>query len=97
MHDSLPEGALVIGGCHTHGDYSRISRVTGSITRTSASKDVFNSDNFSRSDLQRYNQIYDDIRTANPQIKGLNWMGYLGTPSGVFKAYNTATGVEYEL
>lgn len=94
LWDTLPEGSLVVGEYHTHSDYSRKSRLTGEFVRVkNPAKDVYNSDNFSPSDNIRYQQIYIGITSKNPNITGLNWVGYIGTPSGTLKAYDTATSV----
>ncbi len=98
VYDSLPKGALAVGEYHTHGDYSKISRRTGRPVRVSrASRDQYNSNNFSGSDKLRYSQIYNGLISANPNVSGLNWFGYLGTPSGAFKAYDSAAGSEYDI
>lgn len=73
-----------MGDYHTHADYSVVDRKTGVAIRTSdPSKDDFNSDNFSSTDIRGI--IEDGKNNAE-------YRGYLGTPSGKFKVYDPATG-----
>jgi len=57
--------------------------VTGDIVRTDALHDEFNSHNFSSGDLK----LYSDLSISFPGFKG-----YLGTPSGLFKVFDPASG-----
>ena len=83
----VPKGDVVVGDYHTHGDYS-FRDTTGVITRTTASKDTFNSDNFSPSDSK---WIKHDAGGNSA------YRGYLGTPSGVFKVYDPVGNDYYEI
>jgi hypothetical protein len=82
----VPQGALVVGDYHTHGDYSRV--VNGNPMRTRAALDQFNSDHFSTSDILGIQSDGRGIPT---------YRGYLGTPSGVFRVFDPATGTQYIL
>jgi hypothetical protein len=63
--------------------------VTKEVVRTSdPKKDDFNSDNFSP----------DDFRGIRADAKGNpGYKGYLGTPSGAYKAFDPSTGIVTEL
>jgi hypothetical protein len=78
-----PDGTTVAGDYHTHGDYSMRDPVPGDIVRTDAAHDRYNSDNFSDGDIS-------GIRSDGAGIPG--YKGYLGTPSGVFKVFDPASG-----
>jgi len=72
--DAIPEGATEVGFYHTHGDYSREDG-----TRTTKDNDYFGSDKFS----------YGDFIGFDRESKGkTEYHMYLGTPSGVFLAYD---------
>ncbi len=83
FEEPVPEGAVLMGDYHAHGDYSTIDPKTGAAIRTSdPMRDDFNSDNFS----------YTDIEGITNDGKGNDkYRGYLGTPSGKFKRYNPST------
>jgi RHS repeat-associated protein len=82
----VPEGAVIVGDYHTHGDYSIVDS-NGRIVRTGdPTRDHFNSDNFSTGD---YRGIKADAGGNRA------YRGYLGTPSGVFKAYDPVGNREY--
>lgn len=84
-----PPGSTVLGDYHTHGDYSTADPTTGAAVRTSdPSRDDFDSDNFSTSDLT-------GIARDGAGVPG--YTGYLGTPSGTFRRYDPATGNDTEL
>lgn len=87
--DLVPEGVKILAVYHTHGDYSLLDPTTGQAIRTSNPlQDDFNSDHFSRQDrltLDRYS-------TVRPGVKG-----YLGTPSGIYKAYDTTDKSVYRI
>jgi hypothetical protein len=79
-----PAGTQIAGDYHTHADYSTKDPKTGAAVRTTdASKDAFNSDNFSTQDKA------DSTKQGYP--------GYLGTPSGTFRKYDPATGSDTKL
>jgi RHS repeat-associated protein len=79
-----PAGTQVVGSYHTHADYS--VDVGGVPRRTSNARlDDFNSDNFSRTDINNANAR----GAAIPGYTG----SYLGTPSGVFREYNPMSRV----
>ena len=85
----VPEDAIIVGDYHTHADYSLIDPQTGAVIRTGdPARDAFNSDHYSYSD---YRGIAADA-AGNP-----NYRGYLGTPSGTFKAYDPVGNREYEI
>ena len=76
----VPSGAVIVGDYHTHGDYSIYNLKTGAAIRSSNPlNDQFNSDYFSKGD---YRGISIDARRSP------DYRGYLGTPSGVFRAFN---------
>jgi hypothetical protein len=81
---SAPKGTTVYGDYHTHGDYSRPGP-NGTMIRTDAAHDRYNSDHFSSVDMQ---QNRDSAR-SNPAFRG-----YLGTPSGALLIYNPITNRE---
>jgi len=86
----------VLGDYHTHSAYSIVDPKTNKIVRTDDPKrDSFNSDNFSRHDLAGIKQDAKGRPGFNGGWPG--YKGYLGTPSGVFKVYDPATGKEYIL
>jgi RHS repeat-associated protein len=103
---SCPTGTEKVGDYHTHGQYSTIGR-SGPVATADPTKDQYNSDNFSQTDLDG---IADDAvkRSAaaivqsflhpvsNPDFKQ-DYKGYLGTPSGTFKTYAPFTGVRANL
>lgn len=79
-----PVGSSVVGDYHTHADYSTADPLTHRAVRTSdPARDDFNSDDFSATDRA-------GIAADGNGIGG--YKGYLGTPSGVFKVYDPATG-----
>ena len=85
-HDSqpydatIPAGTVAVGEYHTHGDYS--IRRNGKAVRTSDPKrDDYNSDNFSGGDKT------GAMERSREAPKGYKM--YLGTPSGVFRVYDT--------
>lgn len=67
-----------MGDYHTHGDYSN------SEGRTEPEEDTYGSDDFSRGDVDQY---HDEAES-----RGIPYVGYLGTPSGTYLKYDTATG-----
>jgi hypothetical protein len=76
--DPVPAGYTEVGVYHCHGDYS--VQVNGKAVRTSdPTRDDFNSDNFSPTDRNYFN------RRGIP-----GYVGYLGTPSGTFRRYDTS-------
>ena len=72
---TLPEDSVIVGTYHTHGDYSRYT-ANGSIVRTTAEKDEFNSDKFSADDVAWY--------TEDRKGRDERFSMYLGTPGGDF-------------
>ena len=71
------------GYWHTHGNYSRRDG-----TPTTKENDYFNSNDFSP----------DDKNAAKISGQGkTEYRGYVGTPSGVFKGYNSKNGITYNL
>ena len=86
----VPDGAIIVGDYHTHGDYSSYNYETNTVIGTgNKATDVFNSDNFSTG---KGGDILG-IRASAPA--GGIYRGYLGTPSGVYKAYNPYTDSQY--
>jgi hypothetical protein len=84
-----PPGSTVVGDYHTHGDYSTADPATGAAVRTSdPARDDFNSDQFSTT---------DKTGIANDGAGNPEYRGYLGTPSGVFRQYDPATGSDTTL
>jgi RHS repeat-associated protein len=80
----VPKTGTIVGDYHTHGDYSH--QVGGNVVRTTAAMDAFNSNNFSAA----------DIRGITADAVGIpSYRGYLGTPSGVFRAYDPHAGHQY--
>jgi hypothetical protein len=76
----VPAGCTEVGVYHCHGDYS--VQVNGKAVRTSdPARDDFNSDNFSAPDRRYFNE-------RCKQRPG--YIGYLGTPSGAFRRYDTS-------
>ena len=76
--------SYLVGDYHTHGNYSAFDE-SGNLTSVPKAKDGFNSDNFSLKDK------FD--ATAFALRNGLShYKIYLGTPSGSYLSYNTATG-----
>lgn len=76
----VPKGSVIVGDYHTHADYATVDPATGTAIRTSnPALDLFNSDNFSTGD---YRGITVDAAGIS------DYRGYLGTPSGVFRAFN---------
>ncbi|OFJ48201.1 hypothetical protein BA896_003595 [Janthinobacterium lividum] len=71
------------GYWHTHGNYS-----TENGTPTTKEKDYYDSNNFSRADI--------DIAKSKG-IGKFEYRGYLGTPSGALKGYNSKNGKIYNL
>jgi RHS repeat-associated protein len=82
---TAPEGTTVVGDYHTHGDYSRPILFGLFVVRTSATKDAYDSDHFSDTDMS---QNRESAR-SNPEFRG-----YLGTPSGALLVYNPITDRE---
>ncbi|MCV2884641.1 DUF4329 domain-containing protein [Aestuariibacter sp. AA17] len=83
----VPKGAKVLGDYHTHGDYSTYDWDTKRAIRTGDPKrDDFRSDYFSEND---YKGIRHDSKG------GPRYRGYLGTPSGTFRAYDPTNDKEY--
>lgn len=82
----VPPGAGIVGcDYHTHGDYSALT--SGRASRVfSPSSNQLGSDGFSIPD---YRGIVRDAN-FNPAYRG-----YLGTPSGVFRAYDPVRNHEY--
>ena len=80
--DLVPKGSVIVGNYHTHGDYSIYDQETGAFIRTGdPARDDLNSDNFSSGDIR--------VCTINAE------RGYLGTPSGVFRAYDPIEKRDY--
>jgi hypothetical protein len=80
--DLVPKGSVIVGNYHTHGDYSIYDQETGAFIRTGdPARDDLNSDNFSSGDIR--------VCTINAE------KGYLGTPSGVFRAYDPIEKRDY--
>ncbi len=77
----LPSRQTLVGDYHTHGAYSRIGP-GGEHVRASPSQDSFYSDQFSPGDK------ISNLRTS---IDHPGFVGYLGTPSGNFRKYETNT------
>ena len=78
---AAPAGATIVADYHTHADYSLADPNTGAAIRTSdPARDDFNSDNFST----------QDKRSA----KALGYDAYLGTPSGTFRRFDHAYGID---
>ncbi|HKX61556.1 MAG TPA: DUF4329 domain-containing protein, partial [Verrucomicrobiae bacterium] len=103
---SCPTGTEKVGDYHTHGDYST-KGPTGPVATKDPTKDAYNSDNFSRTDIKGI--VNDAVKrhvdavvslftnpTANPDLK-MDYKGYLGTPSGTFKVFAPWTGVQGNL
>ena len=83
----VPGGSNIVGDYHTHGDYSLSDPITGAAIRTGdPTQDAFNSDHFSAPDIRGITA--DGIGTPE-------YVGYLGTPSGIFRAFNPGTGSHY--
>jgi len=91
-HDAkAPHGVKVVGDYHTHGDYSVMGPNGHAIKTHDPHHDDFNSDHFSGvhgSPGGDKGGIEHDAH-GKPEYRG-----YLGTPSGKFKAYNPNTGQE---
>ena len=85
----VPKTGKIVGGYHTHGDYSIIKNPNTKkekIIRTSdKSMDDFSSDKFSFSDEQ--------FAAGAGRANNVDYRSYLGTPSGEFKVYTVAKGV----
>lgn len=77
----LPSRQTLVGDYHTHGAYSRIGP-GGEHVRASPSQDSFYSDQFSPG---------DKISNLKTSIEHPGFVGYLGTPSGNFRKYETST------
>jgi len=77
----IPKNCEETGYWHTHGNYS-----TEDGTVTSIQNDYFNSNNFSSSDI--------DAANKKGKLKK-EYRGYLGTPSGAFKGYNSKSDYTY--
>ncbi|MBC3874907.1 RHS repeat-associated core domain-containing protein [Undibacterium flavidum] len=76
-----PKNTTIIGGYHTHGEYSLKDKDTGKITATADPKrDNVGSDKFLDND-----KVF--IRQQNP-----NFIGYLGTPGGKIFEYDPSKG-----
>ncbi|MDQ4627952.1 RHS repeat-associated core domain-containing protein [Janthinobacterium lividum] len=71
------------GYWHTHGNYSKRDG-----TPTTKENDYFNSNDFSPADK--------NAAKLSGQGK-TEYRGYVGTPSGVFKGYNSKSGITYTL
>jgi len=91
----LPQGAVGVADYHTHGDYSDSDG-----NRTTKDLDRHDSDNFSTPDREGNTTLWkidrDYAKTlGTPQM---DWnVGYLGTPSGVFKKYNPGALPPYDV
>lgn len=70
-----------MGEYHTHGDYSLKANKDGIGVRTTKKHDYYDSDNFSPDDK-------DGADTSSGTYPGYRM--YLGTPSGVFRVYDTS-------
>lgn len=83
-NSGAPENTKIVGDYHTHGNYS-IRNSDGTITVTGdPQKDNLNSDNFSPSDKNRYQEL--------AKLLG-QYRGYLGTPGQKYYIYyNGAKG-----
>ncbi len=103
---SCPTGTEKVGDYHTHGTYSTIGS-SGPVATADPSKDEYNSDNFSDTDIKGIRKDAVDRAVpamvanfqnpvANPDLKQ-DYKGYLGTPSGTFKMYAPFTGVRANL
>ena len=84
----VPDGTDVAGNYHTHGDYSVMTEQ--GVTRASTLPGITNpasfdaeADNFSPADVLQYQQL-------GKQYSGFT--GYLGTPSGNMRAFDTTNG-----
>ena len=85
----VPGAATIVGDYHAHGDYSVEDPKTDRIIRTSEpNKDHFDADNFSEWDISTTHMAAD----GDP-----NYRSYLGTPSGIFKAYDPVGDRVYEI
>ena len=83
----VPLGSQIVGDYHTHGDYSVKHPATGAAIRTSnPALDSFNSDNFSPTDRSGI---------AADAAGNASYRGYLGTPSGTFRAFDPVGNREY--
>ncbi len=85
----MPGGATIVGDYHTHGDYSTLDVETWTAVRTNdPSKDFFDANNYTKT----------DITGITNDAKGVStYRGYLGTPSGKFKAYDPIRKRQYEI
>ena len=76
----VPSKCTIVGDYHTHGNYVEVDSQTGKIVSVgNPNKDSYLSNDFSKTDIDGNNAA------------GI--IGYLGTPSGVFKKCNPATGL----
>jgi RHS repeat-associated protein len=79
----IPDGTTLVGVYHTHGDYSILGPDLESIRTSDPAQDCCHSDSFSTDD-KRLSNLYG---SGIPEFKS-----YLGTPSGIFRVYDPATG-----
>ncbi|WP_326938779.1 MULTISPECIES: RHS repeat-associated core domain-containing protein [unclassified Acidovorax] len=78
-HDSpCPKGTSAVGDYHTHGNYSLTNGKA-----TIASKDEFNSLNFSPTDISGI---------SSDGVGKPNYTGYLGTPANTFHKFTPSSG-----
>ena len=82
----VPKGASIVGDYHTHADYSLVDATGAAIRTSDPLRDAFNSDNFSSTD---YRGIAADAGS------NAAYRGYLGVPSGSFRAYDPVGDREY--
>jgi hypothetical protein len=82
-----PDGTLLVGDYHTHGDYSVRGLGGVLIVTSNPDRDDFYSDTFSPRD---YQGIYFS------SIGRPGYTGYLGTPNGDFKYYQPGTTNSWE-
>ena len=84
-----PEGTLVVGEYHTHGDYSVPGQNNQVIRTSDPSRDRYDSNNFGYDDLSRANWLSQHAFSG--------YKSFLGTPSGVFKVYDPQSGTVSQL
>jgi len=87
-HAPIPPGTTPVADYHTHGDYSVQDSEGKAIATGDPKQDWFNSDHFSTGEKEN--------NGAKAQ-RHAGYRGYLGTPSGKFRKYDPATGMEATL
>lgn len=75
-----PEGTLVVGEYHTHGDYSAVGENNQVVRTSDPQHDSYDSNNFGFDDLSRANWYSQHAFSG--------YKSYLGNPSGIFKVYD---------